>query len=454
MSATAVLGGDRLVAQGGPKTVPMPTTTDMPPADRMPRGEPVGTFEGAPVYSSGDAPAYLRSQSQLTRARLKITPSQVPVAYIYTRWWGDRVGLYDPHDAVRMRPLGSTTKRAMAARRTCPACGEVRQHIVRGGQCGECRLAAWAVQERLAARTCAKCRSERKTPFPRGRRRVCGVCLRKEASRRREEAARWLRNAMTCRASNCEVQVATEEQVRAEETKRGYRYWPFQMCPGCEEREAQRDAEHRRRQREEEQRRREARARQERALEAWATAALADSSVCVLDTETTGLGDEACIVEIAVISASGDVLLNTLVNPRVPIPAEATAVHGITDAMVNAPGVPTFPEILDQLDAALTGRRCLIWNDTFDRARMRWELIRHHEAANHPEPSAAAQQWLASHTFEDAMEPYSDWVGEPHWSYEDEYRWQPLNGDHRALGDCRTVLIRLGEMRSAVEEVA
>ncbi|MCW3664158.1 3'-5' exonuclease, partial [Burkholderia cenocepacia] len=54
----------------------------------------------------------------------------------------------------------------------------------------------------------------------------------------------------------------------------------------------------------------------------------------LLDTETTGLDESAEIVEIAVIDDAGNVLLNTLVKPKHPIPNSATAIHGITNAMV------------------------------------------------------------------------------------------------------------------------
>ncbi|MFE7243986.1 hypothetical protein [Streptomyces sp. NPDC057580] len=48
-------------------------------------------------------------------------------------------------------------------------------------------------------------------------------------------------------------------------------------------------------------------------------------------------------------------------------------------------------------------------------------------------------------TYEDVMIPYSNWVGD--WSgYWGNYSWQPLNGGHRALGDCRAVLDRLRTM--------
>ncbi|MFE6365904.1 hypothetical protein ACFVP3_38810 [Streptomyces sp. NPDC057806] len=47
--------------------------------------------------------------------------------------------------------------------------------------------------------------------------------------------------------------------------------------------------------------------------------------------------------------------------------------------------------------------------------------------------------WIDALTIDDVMIPYSDWVGD--WSdYWGNNRWQPLNGGHRALGDCRAVL--------------
>ncbi|MGW2964928.1 3'-5' exonuclease [Streptomyces sp. NPDC001220] len=80
----------------------------------------------------------------------------------------------------------------------------------------------------------------------------------------------------------------------------------------------------------------------------------------MLDTETTGIHAEARIVEIGVQRESGDVVMSTLVDPGEPIPPEATAVHGITNAMVSGVA-PPFAEIADQLTAALTGKRVVIY---------------------------------------------------------------------------------------------
>jgi DNA polymerase-3 subunit epsilon len=54
----------------------------------------------------------------------------------------------------------------------------------------------------------------------------------------------------------------------------------------------------------------------------------------ILDTETTGLDGDAEVVELAVIDCAGSVPLDILVRPIGPIPVEAAAIHGITDAML------------------------------------------------------------------------------------------------------------------------
>ncbi|MCX5199705.1 3'-5' exonuclease [Streptomyces sp. NBC_00249] len=193
-----------------------------------------------------------------------------------------------------------------------------------------------------------------------------------------------------------------------------------------------------------------ARARENRAakvasLRQWAADALADPSVVILDTETCGLEADSAVVEIAVITAGGNVLLDTLVNPGqgVSIPAEASAIHGITDSDVDQ--APTFSDIAVRLTQVLDGRRILIWNAPYDVGRLRYELNRHYTAMGHSDAAASADAWLDCMRFEDAMIPYSDWVGD--WSdYWGSYRWQALRGGHRALGDVRTVIERLREM--------
>ena len=64
-----------------------------------------------------------------------------------------------------------------------------------------------------------------------------------------------------------------------------------------------------------------------------------DRPLCVFDLEATGtdpLNDR--IVDVCVLRHDLDgkeTLLSSLVDPGVPIPAESTAIHRITDAMVR-----------------------------------------------------------------------------------------------------------------------
>lgn len=63
---------------------------------------------------------------------------------------------------------------------------------------------------------------------------------------------------------------------------------------------------------------------------------LSTENAIIIDTETTGLGFDAEIVEFTAICAdSGKVIVNELVKPTCSIPAEATAIHGITDVDVS-----------------------------------------------------------------------------------------------------------------------
>ena len=83
-----------------------------------------------------------------------------------------------------------------------------------------------------------------------------------------------------------------------------------------------------------------------------------------LDTETTGLDDDAQVVEIAIVDDTGAVLFESLVKPTVPVEPEAAAIHGIgPDRLASA---PTWPEIAEQVRAALEGKTVVIFNSDFD----------------------------------------------------------------------------------------
>lgn len=85
------------------------------------------------------------------------------------------------------------------------------------------------------------------------------------------------------------------------------------------------------------------------------------------DTETTGVrSDKDRIIEIAAYDPLNDRTFEKLVNPGFPIPAEATAVHHITDEMVA--DAPSFDVIAKELCEFCEGEVVLVAhnNDGFD----------------------------------------------------------------------------------------
>ncbi len=204
------------------------------------------------------------------------------------------------------------------------------------------------------------------------------------------------------------------------------------LCPGCEQRAKQhRQAiirkQHRR-----------------QAVCEWARERVTHGFV-VLDTETTGLGSDARIVEICILDGqTGTIFLDTLVNPGIPIPAEARAIHGIYDKDVQ--GKPVFAEIQPQIERALTRKPCIIYNEAYD-----CPILREHGID------------ITRSDFDCAMEAYARYYGE--WSdYWKNFRWQglaaavhqchlQLSGQaHRARGDCeatRALILYLAEQKGA-----
>lgn len=85
-----------------------------------------------------------------------------------------------------------------------------------------------------------------------------------------------------------------------------------------------------------------------------------------LDTETTGLSSASgdAIVEIAIVDAAGEILIDTLVDPGRQIPWGASSVHGITDEMVR--GKPTLGMILPRIKQIICGQQVVIYNSSFD----------------------------------------------------------------------------------------
>lgn len=97
----------------------------------------------------------------------------------------------------------------------------------------------------------------------------------------------------------------------------------------------------------------------------------------VIDVETTGLsagsGDRVC--ELGAVKLRGGAVIDTfgtLVNPQRSISPGASAVNGITSAMVS--NAPTFPDISDRLCRMMDGSALVAYNAPFDVSFLENEL--------------------------------------------------------------------------------
>lgn len=182
----------------------------------------------------------------------------------------------------------------------------------------------------------------------------------------------------------------------------------------------------------------------ERAV-AWAAEVAADPSTVVLDTETTGLGPDAEIVDIAVVDMSGRVLLDQLVMPLNDIPAEASAVHGITVGMLDRARAPMFAEIYPRIVQTLFDRLVTVYNADYDLTVING-VCRAHKLP------VFAEEWFC------AMRAFSHFAGERNRF--GTFRWFKLGeaaarlgisapNAHRALADCLTTVAVVKAMAEA-----
>ena len=166
--------------------------------------------------------------------------------------------------------------------------------------------------------------------------------------------------------------------------------------------------------------------------------ALTGQDFLVLDTETTGLY-EGEIVQIAIINSAGETLINTLVKPVEPIPADATNIHGITDEMVK--NSPTWLDLAPKIKTLLEGQLLVVYNAVYDRKMM------HQTAERHNLPKV---EWKEVCEWHCAMEAYAEFHGDYN-QYRGSYRWQKLViaarncgveylDAHDALADCKMAL--------------
>lgn len=89
---------------------------------------------------------------------------------------------------------------------------------------------------------------------------------------------------------------------------------------------------------------------------------------CAFDTETTGLNSEiGRIIEIGAVKFNKDGIIDTfgtLIDPKIPIPPEASAVNHITDSMVQ--GLPDETVIIPKFNEFAKDTVLVAHNAQFD----------------------------------------------------------------------------------------
>ena len=158
---------------------------------------------------------------------------------------------------------------------------------------------------------------------------------------------------------------------------------------------------------------------------------LASVPAVVLDTETTGLDVETVrIVEIGAVRlescAPGPAAeFSGLVDPGLPIPATATAIHGIADADVA--GAPPFPERIAGFTAWAGAAAAVGYSIGFDLAVLKAEHERHGLAWRPPRALDVGHlvELVAPALPERSLETAAAWLG------------VEVADRHRALGDAR-----------------
>jgi DNA polymerase III subunit epsilon len=170
----------------------------------------------------------------------------------------------------------------------------------------------------------------------------------------------------------------------------------------------------------------------------WSRTILKDERWCILDTETTGLSNNAEIVQIGILCSSGEEY-QTLVKPTIEIEIGASRIHGIHDEDI-VQALP-FEQVFLDVWKLLRDRDVIIYNAEFDLKVIRNSLkARGIQIAFPTSDRRGCRIFTNGGSIHCAMQYYSQYVGE--WNdYYGNYKWQKLpGGDHSALGDCKATL--------------
>ena len=159
------------------------------------------------------------------------------------------------------------------------------------------------------------------------------------------------------------------------------------------------------------------------------------TDVLIVDTKTTGLGDRAEVLEIAVLDTTGESRYEALSLPQGPIQRAASDVHGLTRAALRTAKARPWPEVHAELAAVLEGGGGVLTLNARFTARMLAQTAERHELSL---PRLAWRDMLTDFRVMTGEAPRK---GRHTLAATVERTGAIVNGpSHRAAGDCRAVL--------------
>ena len=148
----------------------------------------------------------------------------------------------------------------------------------------------------------------------------------------------------------------------------------------------------------------------------------------IVDTETSGIGNHAEVLEICAISLNGEVLIESFFKPKGTIAPEAIAVHGLTREILQQKGAVTWNVCASEIAQFFSGKTILAYNASFDKKMI---------------DQTAALYGYSSPIKETVC------VMRLRQQFAGTQNTEKLQGDHTAQGDCRKTLELLNEIAEA-----
>lgn len=165
-----------------------------------------------------------------------------------------------------------------------------------------------------------------------------------------------------------------------------------------------------------------------------------DDNYLIMDTETTGLGNDDEIVEVGIIDCKGNVLYDGLFCPQKEMHWAATQASGITKEMLE--DKPLFKNEFGKLMSIMNGRPVIAFNESFD------ERMFHQTAQRYGLPKDMVDKAF-SHSFclQHLYNQYLNYDGHAKLETACANEGIDMVQNHRAVGDCQMT-------RALLEKVA